>query len=197
VFAFEVAINYFERALALLDALGLPGSARRFRLLESLGKYYKLLADTPQAVSAFERALVVSGEDWQPRACDRARIRRLAAMGLLTAGRLDEAALHLQHAQAELEGGLDDEIELANVLYNVAQLHWHRNEYREAFAVAQRSLAVAERVNDREAIARAFEMLALACHSLGEWQIGIGYEQKRTALAGPGLDVGDAFDVHL
>jgi hypothetical protein len=40
-------------------------------------------------------------------------------------------------------------------------------------------------------------MLALACHSLGEWQTGIAYEQQRAALAGPALDVTDAFDVHL
>ena len=88
-------------------------------------------------------------------------------------------------------------LELSNVLYNIAQLHWHRSEYQAAFDVAQRSLAVAERLNDPAAIARAFEMLALACHSLGEWQTGIGYEQQRMALAGPGLDVSDAFDVHL
>jgi len=87
--------------------------------------------------------------------------------------------------------------EFAKVLYNVAQLHWHRNEYRDAFDVAQRSLAIAERVNDPAAIARAFEMLALACHSLGEWQNGIGYEQQRIAFSGPGLDVTEAFDVHL
>ena len=128
---------------------------------------------------------------------DQARIHRLAAMGLLTAGQLDDAAAHLQAALHDLDQSDDDAIELAHVLYNVAQLHWHRNEYREAFEVSQRSLAVAERLNDREAIARAFEMLALACHSLGEWQTGIQYEQQRAALAGPGLDVSDAFDVHL
>jgi len=168
VFAFEVAINYNERALALLDALGLPDSERRFRLLEQLGKYYKVLADTPKAVAAFNNALEVSGEDWKPQPPDRARIRRLAAMGLLTAGQLDEAAVHLQKALTELEGGDIDALEFANVLYNLSQLHWHRNEYQAAFDVAQRSLAIAERLNDSQAIARAFEMLALACHSLGE-----------------------------
>lgn len=198
LYAFEVAVNSYERALALLDTLSPDASTkRRFRLLESLGKYYKVLADTPKSVAAFERALEVSGEDWQPQPAERARIRRLAAVGLLTAGRLDEAAQHLEKALAELEGSGNSGLEFANVLYNVAQLHWHRNEYREAFEVAQRSLAVAEWLNDPPAIARAFEMLALACHSLGEWQTGMRYEQKRAALAGPGLDVTDAFDVHL
>jgi tetratricopeptide (TPR) repeat protein len=102
----------------------------------------------------------------------------------------------LQAALAEVDER-EDAAEYAHVLYNVAQFHWHRNEYRAAFDVAQRSLAIAERLNDPAAIARAFEMLALACHSLGEWQNGIHYEQQRTALAGPSLDVTEAFDVHL
>jgi len=91
----------------------------------------------------------------------------------------------------------EDAPEYADVLYNVAQVHWHRGKYGEAFEAAQKSLGMAERLNKAEAIARAFEMLALACHSLGEWQAGIQYEQKRAAVVGPTLDVSDAFDVHL
>lgn len=70
-------------------------------------------------------------------------------------------------------------------------------EFREAFDAAQKSLAVAERQGDPSAIARAFEMLALACHSLGEWQQGLSFEQQRSLLTGPALDVTEAFDVHL
>ena len=68
VYAFEVSVNYYERALALLDALGLPDPDRRFKLLESLGKYYKVLADTPKAIAAFDRALNLSNENWQSAA---------------------------------------------------------------------------------------------------------------------------------
>lgn len=197
MYAFGITISYYERALALLDDLGAQADAeRRFQLLESLGRYYKMLADTPKAVAAFERALAVRDEQWRPLPREQARIHRLAAVSLLTAGRIDEAATHLGQARTALEAGSDAR-ELANVLYYVAQIHWHRNEYRQAFDVAQRSLTIAEQLNDEKVVARAFEMLALACHSLGEWQAGIQYEEQRTALAGPGLDVTDAFDVHL
>jgi hypothetical protein len=40
-------------------------------------------------------------------------------------------------------------------------------------------------------------MLALACHSLGEWQQGLNFEQQRSTLIGPNLDVTEAFDAHL
>jgi hypothetical protein len=82
-------------------------------------------------------------------------------------------------------------------MYGASQLHWHKGEYQSAFDSAQKSLSIAERLNKPDSIARAFEMLALACHSLGEWQQGLVFEEKRTLLAGSGLDVTDAFDVHL
>jgi len=197
VYAFEAAVGYFERALALMDALNLTDPARRWMILEPLGWWGIILADTPRAVTRFEQALALApGEGWQPARRDRARLHRGAAITLLTAGDTTAAEAHLRAALAAVDER-EDAADYAYVLYNVAQLHWHRNEYQPAFEVAQRSLAIAERLNDPAAIARAFEMLALACHSLGEWQSGIGFEQQRAALAGPSLDVTEAFDVHL
>jgi tetratricopeptide (TPR) repeat protein len=85
-------------------------------------------------------------------------------MALLTAGQTAAAEAHLRAGLGEVDED-EDAAEYADLLYNLAQLHWHRDEYELAFGAAQRSLAVAERLNHREAIARAFEMLALVCHS--------------------------------
>lgn len=197
VYAFEVAVDYFERALDLMNTLGLTDPARRWMILEALGWWKIMLADTPDGVARFEQALSLQpGEGWQPTRSDRARLNRGAAVALITVGDTSTAEMHLRAAMAEVDER-GDAADYAQVLYNVAQLHWHRNEYQQAFEVAQRSLAIAERVNEPAAIARAFEMLALACHSLGEWQTGFGYEQQRIALSGPELDVTEAFDVHL
>ena len=197
VYAFEVGVGYFERALGLMNTLGLADPGHRWMILEALGWWKIILADTPQGVACFEQALALpANEDWQPGRADRARLHRGAAVALITVGDTAAAEAHLRAALAEIDER-QDAADFAQVLYNVAQLHWHRNEFQQAFDVAQRSLAIAERLNDSAAIARAFEMLALACHSLGEWQSGIGYEQQRIALAGPGLDVTEAFDVHL
>jgi tetratricopeptide (TPR) repeat protein len=103
----------------------------------------------------------------------------------------------LRHALAQINER-EDAQEYAHTLYNVAQFHWHKGGYQEAFETAQKSLAIAERLNDANAVARAFEMLALACHSLGEWQQGLTYEQQRwSVLAGSTLDVTESFDSHL
>ncbi len=117
-------------------------------------------------------------------------------MALITAGDIDAAETHLRAALTEVAED-EDAAEYAHVLYNAAQLYWHRGEYQAAFDAAQHSLGVAERLNDPAAIARAFEMLALACHSLGDWQDGLRFEAQRASVAGSGLDVTEAFDVHL
>jgi len=117
-------------------------------------------------------------------------------MALITAGDIHAAEAHLKAALAEIDPQ-EDAADYALVLYTVAQFHWHRNEYQEAFDAAQHSLSIAERINDQEGGARAFEMLALACHSLGEWQAGLQFEERRASLAGHGLDVTGTFDVHL
>lgn len=197
VYAFESAVGYFERALTLMDALKLADPAHRWMILEALGWWRIILADTPRSVACFEQALALPpGEGWQPAGSDRARLHRGAAVALITVGDTAAAETHLTAALAEVDEH-KNAADYAYVLYNMAQLHWHRNEYQEAFEVAQASLAIAERLNDPAAIARAFEILALACHSLGEWRTGIGFEQQRAALAGSSLDVTEAFDVHL
>jgi tetratricopeptide (TPR) repeat protein len=83
------------------------------------------------------------------------------------------------------------------VLYLFSQLRWHEERYAEAKELAARSLAEAEARNDRRAMSKAHEMLALACHSLGTWQEGHAHETQRQALSDGALDVDQAFDVHL
>lgn len=197
VYAFGVAVDYFERALSLMDHLGVDDPSRRWYLLEMLGWWYKVLADTPRSVDFFEKALSLEPKtDWRPANQDLVRLHCGAAAALITVGDIDTAEVHINTALGKMDEG-EDAPEYADLWYNLAQLFWHRNEYQQAMQVAQRSLAVAQRLNKPDAIARAFEMLALACHSLGEWQTGMAYEQQRAELTGADLDVTDAFDAHL
>jgi DNA-binding SARP family transcriptional activator len=197
LYAFEVAVKHFEQALALMDALAIKDPAQRWMILESLGSYYAILADTPRAVECFEYALALQpAERSTPARHDYIRLHCSIANVLVTAGDMQSAEAHLKLAQL-LANEQADVPEIADLFYNIALLHWHKGEYQEAFDAAQKSLDVAEHIQKTEAIARAFEMLALACHSLGEWQRGLHFEEERTLLAGAGLDVTDAFDVHL
>jgi len=197
LYALEVAAGHFEQALALMDALVLTNPARRWMILESLGWWHTILANTPRAVEYFERAIALpAAEGWASAPHDRVRLHLGAIKALITVSDTESAEAHLHQALSEVNEQADAP-EIAHLMYGMSQLHWHKGEYQEAFEAAQKSLSIAERLNRPESIARAFEMLALACHSLGEWQQGLIFEEKRTLLAGSGLDVTDAFDVHL
>jgi len=197
LYAFEVAVSYFERALALMDELGVPDPARRWVILKALGGWGFILGDTLRAVARLEQALATpSSPDWQPPGRDEARLHQMAAVMLLNAGKMAEAERHLQAALAMIDEYEDAE-EYAYACYHGALYYWHLGEFQKALEAAQKSLAIAERLKDHISLARAFEMLALVCHSLGEWQRGLDFEQQRARLTGPELDVTEAFDIHL
>ena len=193
---FSESIAFFERALALMDAIGGPDGAERFRVLRSLGGMRMALSDLDGAVRDLDTAATLRAGDFQPTATQRALVRRVAALALIQGGRLSEAGERLEDAEAALRGQTNDP-ELPPVLYLLAQLRWHEEKFSEARELAQRSLAEAEARGDRAAMAKGHEMLALACHSLGAWQEGHAHERERQSLAAGKLDVDQAFDVHL
>jgi tetratricopeptide (TPR) repeat protein len=197
LYALEVAVGHFEQALGLMDALVLTDPSRRWMILECLGRWNTILANTPSAVEYIERALALpAGDGWDSAPHDRVRLNLLAIKALLTVGDTELAETYLDRALSEINEQTDSP-ETADFMYSLSQVHWHKGEYQEAFDAAQQSLRIAEHIDKPEYIAHAFEMLALACHSLGEWQRGLVFEEQRTMIAGTALDVAGAFDVHL
>jgi tetratricopeptide (TPR) repeat protein len=205
VFALEVANDYLERASARMDELGVDDPAQRWAILEQLGSLAKILADTTRAITHYQNALALpfqtnphtTQNGWQPKIGDRVRLHRSIARCFITAGQGNKAEDHLENAMEMMADTGPATIDYAHLLYDVALWHWHDNKYQDAYEAAQRSLDVAEQLNDNQAKAQAYEMLALACHSLGEWQQGLDFEQKRSAIIGSNLDVTEAFDAHL
>lgn len=198
LYAYEVAIDYFERALQLIDGHNLVVPQERWKILESLGWWHNALAKEPRAVEYFEQALQRTSQDsWQPIKQDRARVHRGAAMALIAVRDMPAAEAHLSDALTEVnEHEFPDEY--THILYIAAQVHWHKGEYETAFEVAQKSLAISEQRDDASGVARAFEVMALSCHSRGEWQEGLTYERQRwSVLSGAPVCASDAFDAHL
>jgi tetratricopeptide (TPR) repeat protein len=195
---FGEAVAFGDQAVEIMDALGTGAGPERLALLESVGGMRVALGELDAAVRDLDRAAALSrSEDgWRPSPDERARALRLAALALIEAGELDAAEARLADALAELEN-IGDSVEISNVLYLYSQLRWHQARHSEAYQLAERCLAEGERRSDSEAIAKGFEMLALACHSLGQWRQGREFEQSRQLHARGTLDVASAFDVHL
>jgi len=192
---FGEAITHSDHAIELMDTLGMTDGLDRFVVLRDLGAMRVALGDLDSAVQNLDAAAELCGEGERPGSIDRCSAKRLAGLALIEAGHLDRAEEHLDDSLASL-GDEREPRELSNVYYLYSQLRWHQSRHTEAFELAEKCLAEAEAVDDPQAIAKGYEMLALACHSLGEWKRGTQYEEQRKEVAGV-LDVASAFDVHL
>jgi DNA-binding SARP family transcriptional activator len=191
VYANDVAIAYYRQAVRQLEARS-PVDGRRAEVLEKLGDVHRLAGDADAALAAYEAAT----KDPASASASALRLHRKAAYSAILAGQLEAADRHLGLAfDCASSGG--DSAELARLHYVAAQLDWHREQFRAAFASARQSLQFAERLDNPAETAQAYEMMALACHSLGEWQQGIEYEIQRQSLRGPTIDAAEAFDAHL
>lgn len=198
VYALEMAVNYFEQALKLTDEVALAKPEQRWHILTQLARCYYILADSSQAVAYVKQALALEvSENWQPVPKERIQLYLQAAFVLITTGDLNAAQPYLEAAQTEVGAAVEESVEYADLLYYVALWHWHRDEYQQAYAVAQRCLKVAKSLDAPDALARAYEVLALAAHSLGKWQEGLDFEAQRSTLIGTNLDFSVAFDAHL
>ena len=81
--------------------------------------------------------------------------------------------------------------------YQLSQLHWHSARHGDALEAAEKALEASLSSEDVSEKSHAYEALALACHSLGDWQKGIEYELLRDQLGASGFDTDEAFDAHL
>ena len=190
------AVALFERALTIMDRIGVPPSPDRFGLMLASGQMQFALADLDTAVARLDGAAQLLRVDngWRPLPTERARALRWASLALITRGDLEGADRRLAEAQVLLSSG---DPELCEVLYNLAQLRWHQERHRDAYVLAERCLAESEKRGDASAIGKGYEMLALACHGLGEWKNGSEFVERRKEVVGSALDVAEVFDVHL
>lgn len=183
LYAHEIAINYYEQALKLDD--GAPAA----KLHESLGDQLGMLGKEQESAAHFEAA--ISGSEM----ADVRRLRRKAAYRYTLAGNLESAWRHLSEAIALAPATRD--LEWVRLQYTLAHYHWQRNEFAEAQMIAQQSLSVAEALGAQADAAKAYEMMALCCAPLGEWQHGLEYEAQRLSRVDLNRYLADVSDVHL
>ncbi|MFZ5478157.1 MAG: ATP-binding protein [Myxococcota bacterium] len=179
------AVGFFEQADAILRTVG----GDRYPLLLGMGQMRIALSELDLAMTHLDDAAAVATTPEM-----RANALRLGSLAAVTGGELVRADTFLARARAAIA---DDSPALPNVLYQTAQLRWHESRYADAYALSEQCLAVAERHGDKDALAKGYEMLALACHSLGAWKEGVASERRRQEVVGHAVDVASIFDVHL
>src|SRR4029079_9133429 len=100
---FTEAVAFFERALALMDAMGRTDGEDRFRVLRRMGGMRMALSDLDGAVRDLDAAAALEMGDFRPTATEIAMVRRVAALALIQGGRLFDAGKRLDDALLALE----------------------------------------------------------------------------------------------
>jgi DNA-binding SARP family transcriptional activator/tetratricopeptide (TPR) repeat protein len=183
---------FFEEALATMDALGRKSDPERFEIESQLGRVHLELGDLDEAARHHDAAAAVAAD-----ASTRAHARRGAALAMIVGGRLGDATTRLEAAIAEIGGPAAELPGMVPLHHSLALIQWCMGQFAQAQSLALQSLHAAERHGDRRGEIRACELLLLCCHGLGDWRGGLEWEHRRAALAGPRLEVGELFDVHL
>ncbi|HXH22143.1 MAG TPA: AAA family ATPase [Dehalococcoidia bacterium] len=195
VYANDNAAVLYEQALTIarqhpgaLDGAGLAG------LLESLGDIERRRGRTAHSVDLFQEAAAVFAAAGDSEGATRARGK--TALGLIMLGRADLAKELITSTLKDLTEQSPVQV-VSRTYYLLAQLHWHSGEHRAALEAAERSLLAANAAGEPAEQAQAYEVMALACHSLGDWRRGVEFELARQALAIPGFNIDEAFEAHL
>ena len=201
VFANEAARALFSQALAIaLEHERRLPPATVAELLEELGDLAVRTGDAHTGAKSLREALDRYGAlDDQAAVL---RVRAKAALGHIVVGEVDAATELLQSHLAAWEQVLvaeagEDMAALAPsaAFHMLADIRWHSGQHRDALEAAERAVGAAESSGDVVERAQAYEAMALACHSLGDWRRGLEFELQRGALGLPGFtDV--ALDAH-
>ena len=191
LYANDEAITHYTRAVELARQLE---STEQGLILESLGDVTRRIGQESDSTAFYEEAtqyLSIQGDD-----AGVVRVRGKAALSAITAGDLGKATSLMQ---AVLEATKEESPQhvIARTYYQLSQLHWHSSRHADALEAAKKALDAAVASGDIKERSHAYETLALACHSLGDWQMGIEYELRRNELTESGFDTDEAFDAHL
>ena len=123
------------------------------------------------------------------------RLRGKAALSRILSGDLSGGAELIGEIQRSLTAEMPAYVTARTYLL-LAQLRWHSGRFTDALRAAERAVAATSGGPAAER-AHALEMLALACHALGDWRRGLDAEMARQALeVGDGFDVDEAFEGH-
>ena len=183
--------SILEESVATTEDVG----ATRAALLEELADVMRRAGEVEHSTSLYEEALGGFQAAGDPQAA--LRVGGKAALGQLLRGNLP-AATRLVNATRRGLGEQSPAYVTARTYYLLAQLRWHSGRYAEALAAAERSLTASLEGADLPQQAAALEILALACHALGDWRRGVSAEIRRQALAiEDGFRVDEAFEGHL
>ncbi len=176
---FPVAVQIYERALALIESHEVLDARLRTRLLISVGTAYRRLNRTTKAVRAYESALSLANRIADLRSLAQAYMG--VAVTLFDSGELDGAIANYRRS-LELFQQISDQDNELGLLQALATMHSEQGKYVEAEAYARQCRERAVAVGDERWAAVAEGELAYVSLGRGDARgaIELACEADRT-----------------
>ncbi|NIX56110.1 MAG: AAA family ATPase [candidate division Zixibacteria bacterium] len=193
VYSHSDALNRYQEALQVLEALD-DNRTRRMRctLNERIGDVYRLSGQQEKSFDVYKQALSEVASLPLTR-LEQAELYRKMALSSIYIAKYVDAQQYLSQAEELADS---DAKTRARVMIVKALFLWHENQLKEAAAVAEDALQIAETLGAETEVGQACEMLAMTYLPLGQWEKGLEYE-KRRYRAGWSPDIILATDAHL
>lgn len=194
VFANEEALDAFDKALEIIQKNSEPEDPKRSgELLDLIGDVHARIGNAQKSLDFYKQSMFRL-ETVEPMA--GFKVRGKAALAAINAEQVEEGESLLESILANISPEMPD-FAVARTYLLLAQIGWHSADHGGAIEAAEKALKAAVSSGDDTEAARAYEAMALSCHSLGDWQKGIEYELSRAQTDVPGFDTDTAFDAHL
>ncbi len=173
VFALPEAIRYYQRALALLDAVAVE-PRRRWGIAERLAEVYLLTGEYDRALGLFETILGADDESSGPELAPAARARINRNVGAIHERRgAYDAALDAYRSCIGSVAGSQEDANLraatASVLLKTADLP-DQDRYSEARRWAESARDIVQAYPETPDVARIYEILGLTHGRSGEFR---------------------------
>ena len=181
IYAYEEAIAYYTRALALVTAgAGHEASLQRdrARLYYGRGLAYRTIGQFEPARADLDLALELSGEieeqllQWQV----------LIELGKLWSSRDYALSRGYLEQALDLAAKIDDPEIVGRTLNRIG--NWHANDENPSKAISchEEALRIFEEMNDRSHLAETLDLLGIAHLLAGEYAAGVAYYNRAIEL---------------
>ncbi|MCI0397743.1 MAG: hypothetical protein L0322_22790, partial [Chloroflexi bacterium] len=187
LFAVRDAIAFYEQARSLAGGLpsGMVEVDQAQHLYQQLGRAYELDNRFEQAQATYEALLAIGRSHDQPAVICNALVR-LAGVAALFGLKLAEATEYLHQAE-QVAREHDLKAGLAEVAWNLAQMHFYALEGPATVQYATQALTLARQAGLQDLAARSLNALAYGSLLLRRWEeVGRYAEEGRQLFAALG-----------
>ena len=180
IYANSEAASYFQSALRLLEERD-GELQRKAVVLERLGDIKKLAGEYDACLKYWDETLLLLAKLNEKQRISSLH-KKMAFVLWDTLGEVERAKEHHEASLKILEA--DPEcVELARLYNDMGHMYWRNGEMSKALSLAEKALAIAEKLNAPDAVAYSYDVMSQCLGFLGDVKKGREYANRALNIA--------------